>query len=194
MGSTPTLPTNAEVSMKFFLFLMLLLGAAVLVYGASEPRIWGPFFYPLQYRQTIQTYARTNDLDSNLVAAVIYEESRFNAGQQSRAGAIGLMQLLPTTAESVSKSLGESDFSTGTLLDPDRNVRYGTAYLKYLLGKYNGDLDWALAAYNAGETNVDSWLAEKRGDIPFPETDSFVAEVKQSRKMYDTIYGHWYEQ
>ena len=179
--------------MKFGLLLILIVGAAIFFYAASNPSIWGPFFYPLQFREAIKESAVKNNLDPNFVAAVIYEESRFYSGQESRAGAVGLMQLLPATAESVARDLGETDFTPAKLLEPDRNVRYGTHYLRYLLDRF-GDEELALAAYNAGETNVDQWRQEGREEIPFEETRKFVARVRESKDMYDTIYGKWYKE
>lgn len=179
--------------MKSSLFIFLVAGAVLFVYAASNPSIWGPFFYPLQYREAIKKNAAKNDLDPNFVAAVIYEESKFYAGQQSRAGAIGLMQLLPATAESIARDLNEPDFTPDILLEPERNIRYGTHYFRYLLNRF-GDEELALAAYNAGETNVDQWRKEGREEIPFEETRKFVTRVKESKDMYETIYGKWYEE
>jgi soluble lytic murein transglycosylase len=176
--------------MKFFFFLFA--GGAALLYLAAQPTLWGPFVYPLEYRQSIKTYARARNLEPNLVAAVIFEESRFYAGRQSEAGARGLMQIIPATGASLAKQLGETDFTVQSLLEPDRNIRYGTLYLRYLLDKYQGNLDLALAAYNAGETNVDRWRREGLEEIPFAETRTFVQRVKRTKKMYDRIYGEWY--
>lgn len=177
--------------MRFFLILLLLGGLGIYVF--SQPRLWGPVVYPLQHRESIKTYTLNFGLEPNLVAAVIFAESRFFAGRESRAGARGLMQLLPTTAADVADVLGEADYTADSLFEPDRNIRYGTFYLKYLHDKYGGDLDLTLAAYNAGETNVDRWVKENHGEILFAETADFVANVKKAREMYDRIYGKWYE-
>lgn len=180
--------------MRIGLFLFLLAIGVLAVYAASKPKIWGPFVYPLPYRETIKDASKEHSLDPNLVAAVIYEESRFNAGQQSRAGAQGLMQLLPATAASIANQLGETRLAENALFDGERNIKYGTFYLQYLIGKYRSDLNLALAAYNAGETNVDNWQREGLKEIPFAETRQFVERVGHTKTMYDTIYGQWYIQ
>lgn len=179
--------------MRLVMMLLILFGGLFL-YVFSQPTLWGPLVYPLQYREIVKSFATQYSLEPNLVAAVIYAESRFLAGQESRAGALGLMQLLPTTAESIARSLGDNEYTSENLLEPKRNIRYGTYYLKYLLDKYGGDLDLALAAYNAGETNVDRWQKQGMDDFPFQETRDFVAKVRQAKSMYDRIYGKWYEE
>jgi soluble lytic murein transglycosylase len=170
--------------------IILLLGG-LMVYIASQPQVWGPFIYPLQFRPYIKTYAGQYGLDPNLVSAVIFVESRFFPGQVSRAGALGLMQVLPSTAKAIASNLGDKEYTENNLLDPERNIRYGTYYLKYLFDKYKSETDLVLAAYNAGETNVDRWQKDQQG-IAFDETKEFVAKVKQAARMYDTIYGKWY--
>ena len=179
--------------MKLFFVVALLVGAAA-IYVFSQPRLWGPFIYPLQYRDTIRNEAQASELDPNLVAAIIYVESRFYAGQKSHAGALGLMQLLPATAQSVAQSLGEEEVDQDKLLEPERNIRYGTFYFRYLLNRFDQDMDLALAAYNAGETNVDTWRREGQTDIPFPETKEFVRRVHEANEMYETIYETWYKE
>jgi soluble lytic murein transglycosylase len=174
-------------------FLIAIVG--IIIFVGVNPTIWGPFVYPLQYKEHIKKYASEHRLDPNLVAGMIFVESRFNAGQESHAGAVGLMQLLPSTAQSVARQLGEEEpTSKEVLVEPERNIRYGTSYMRYLLNKYGEDLDISLAAYNGGETNVDRWIYEGREDIPFAETRAFVVRVKESKDMYETIYGKWYEE
>ena len=127
---------------------------------------------------------------------MIYQESRFDATARSDAGAVGLMQLLPDTARGIALHTGGGNFHPATdLLNPDLNVRYGCWYLRHLRQKYsvyqNGD-ELALAAYNAGQANVDRWIADTPAGgtvkIPFPETRDYVADVERVQALYRRAY------
>ena len=125
--------------------------------------------YNGKYADIINKHASKNNVDPNLIAAIIQTESSFNPNAKSGAGAAGLMQLMPGTA----KGLGVSNS-----YDPDQNVAGGTKYIASLLKKYNGNLEYALAAYNAGPGNVDKWIkAGKMGNIPFAETKAYAPKV-----------------
>jgi len=143
--------------------------------------------YPLKYQGQIAKYSDEFKIDPSLVSAVIYEESRFNPYSNSEHGAIGLMQLIPETAEYISNKLKDKSFNPYKIADIDQNIRYGVYYLKYLDGKYK-DLDRVLAAYNAGEGNVDKWLAEGDYEVRFKETRNFVDRVKKTRSIYEKLY------
>ena len=130
--------------------------------------------------------ARNYDLDPALLAWVIYQESKFKADAKSRSGAIGLMQLLPDTAKGIAVHTGGTRFRVDDLYDPEINVRYGAWYLRHLLDKYH-DEDTALAAYNAGQQNVDRWRAEGRG-IAFAETRHYVKRVEHLKTLYRRGY------
>lgn len=145
------------------------------------------FKYPLKYQERIVKYSDEFGVESSLISAVIYEESRFNPYSNSHKGAIGLMQLMPDTAEYISRKLKDQSFNPYKIADIDQNIRYGTYYLKYLEGKYK-NLDEVLAAYNAGEGNVDKWLAEANYQIKFEETANFVMRVKKSESIYENLY------
>jgi soluble lytic murein transglycosylase len=148
---------------------------------------------PLRHEDVIRQQASDKGLDPSLIAAVIYVESRFR-DQTSTAGAKGLMQLLPSTADYIAHLSGGTAFEQGDLATPQINIAYGSFYLQYLLRKYRGSEVLALAAYNAGEGKVDEWLAS--GDhftvdgIPFPETREYVGQVLDARKDYRTQYEH----
>src|SRR5205823_13580916 len=144
-----------------------LLGAFALL-QSSKPGWWERLWYPLRYEQIVRGHARNYDLDPALLAAVIYQESKFKADAKSSSGAIGLMQLLPDTAKGIALHTGGSRFRVHDLYNPEINIRYGAWYLRHLLDKY-GDERTALAAYNAGQENVDEWRREGRG-IAFSET------------------------
>ena len=132
-------------------------------------------------------HAHNYDLNPALLAAVIEDESKFNADARSSAGAIGLMQLQPATAKGIALRTGGSKFVLSDLYNPEINVRYGAWYLHHLIEKY-GDERLALAAYNAGQENVDRWRAEG-GGIRFPETRHYVARVEELKSIYRRAYG-----
>jgi soluble lytic murein transglycosylase len=170
--------------------------AGFLVVRAEQPGWWVRLWYPLDYAPVVSGNARLYHLDPALVAAVIYEESQFDPKARSGAGAIGLMQLLPDTARGIAVHTGGTKFDPATdLLDPDLNVRYGCWYLRHLRQKYgvykNGD-ELALAAYNAGQANVDRWIADTPAGgtvrIPFPETRDYVADVNHVEALYRRAY------
>lgn len=145
---------------------------------------------PLRHDDIIRQQAEEKGVPADLIAAVIYEESRFR-DQTSSAGARGLMQITPATAEYVEDLSGGSTFDQSDLADPDINIRYGTFYLRHLLNQFDGDEVAALAAYNAGETNVFEWGGSDLAisDIPFPETRQYVEDVLDKRDAYRREYG-----
>jgi soluble lytic murein transglycosylase len=165
--------------------VLVLAGAAAWVVE-TEPDVYLRARYPLEYEQVIRTHARNHDLDPALVAAVVYVESRFDPNAESAAGAIGLMQLLPDTAKGIALRTGGDRFVVADLRDPEINVRYGTWYLDHLRERYGG-VPLALAAYHAGQGNVDHWRDEGLG-IVFPETRDYVDEVERVRRVYADAY------
>jgi soluble lytic murein transglycosylase len=152
---------------------------------------------PLRHEDIIRQQAREKGLDPALVAGVIYEESRFR-DQTSHAGARGLMQITPATARFIARDSGGTAFVHDDLATPQINIAYGTYYLRYLLRRYDGNETLAIAAYNAGETNVSRWVAQAGGagefdstrDIPFKETRDYVRHVQQRRADYRDHYAH----
>src|SRR3954462_3558678 len=145
---------------------------------------------PLRHEDIIRQQAADKGLDPALIAGVIFAESRFR-DQTSHAGAKGLMQLMPETADYIARKSGGTAFVQGDLATPQVNIAYGSWYLRYLLEKYDGREVLALAAYNAGEGKVDEWagVAAARGErfrvadpIPFPETRGYVKKVLAARQ------------
>ena len=175
--------------MRRLVFPVAFAAALAIAFGAvklADPPWWDRLWYPLRYEQIVRGHARNYHLDATLLAAVIYEESRFRADARSRAGAIGLMQLLPSTAKGIAVHTGGSRFRVSDLDNPEINVRYGAWYLRHLLDKY-GDERTALAAYNAGQENVDTWRTEGRG-IAFSETRHYVSRVEHLKTLYRRGY------
>jgi soluble lytic murein transglycosylase len=134
----------------------------------------------------VRGHASNYHLNAALLAAVIEEESKFNANARSSAGAIGLMQLQPATAKGIAIRTGGKRFVLSDLYNPEINVRYGAWYLRHLLDRYK-DERTALAAYNAGERNVDGWR-RTGGGIRFPETRAYVSGVERLKGIYRRAY------
>ena len=174
----------------------LVLGAAVIVAAVAggaawvvteEPEWYQQARYPLRYESIVRAHARNYDLRPTLLAAVIYTESKFDADARSTAGAVGLMQLLPDTAKGIATRTGGNRFVVSDLVDPELNVRYGSWYLRNLLDRYD-DVGTALAAYHAGQGNVDRWRRAGVG-IQFPETRTYVARVLAAERVYADAYA-----
>jgi soluble lytic murein transglycosylase len=150
---------------------------------------------PLSDASIIREQAAAKNLDPALIAAVIYAETKFEP-RPSSAGAEGLMQILPSTAYYLARLSGGVSFTAGDLSEPSVNVAYGSYYLRYLLDHYDGDEMLAVAAYNAGLTNVDEWVAHAHAEgtqlsaeaIPFPETREYVRRVLSAQAAYRTTY------
>lgn len=149
--------------------------------------------YPLEYEDAITESASSHGVDPYLVAAVIRSESSWDANATSSQGAQGLMQLMPqTAADMVEKGLVDgSRYSSDNLLDPETNIEFGCAYLSYLLSYFNGATEKAIAAYNAGLGNVDSWTQDEgllHNAITFPETQAYLVRVTMARTRYAELY------
>jgi soluble lytic murein transglycosylase len=166
---------------------LALLGGVAYTVWHRQPEFVQRIRYPLRYEAIVRGHARNYDLDPSLLAAVIYTESRFDANARSQAGAIGLMQLLPETAQGIAVRTGGNGFVVDDLYVPELNVRYGAWYLRHLLDRY-GDERTALAAYHAGQGNVDKWRQEGVG-IQFPETRSYVDKVERVKEIYAETYA-----
>jgi soluble lytic murein transglycosylase len=150
---------------------------------------------PLSDASVIREQASKKRLDPALIAAVIYAETKFDP-RPSAAGAQGLMQILPTTAYFIAHLSGGSRFTAADLATPRINVAYGSYYLRYLLDHYKGNETLAVAAYNGGMANVDSWVSRASAAgrqltvaaIPFGETRAYVQRVMQAQRAYRAAY------
>jgi soluble lytic murein transglycosylase len=145
--------------------------------------------HPLRYEETIRRVSEEHGIEPTFIAGVVYAESRFGHESESHRGAYGLMQILPSTADFISKRSGiEGDFR-----NPKTNLRMGAWYLSYLEERYSGDERLVLAAYNSGEGRVDAWTSDEgfdvRRDIPFAETREYVNDVLEAQKVYRDLYG-----
>ena len=168
---------------------------AALVSGLGEPLV-REITLPLKHDDIIRQQAADKGLDPALIAAVIYEESRFR-DQTSHAGARGLMQITPDTADFIASHSGGYRFKQSDLATPQINIAYGSYYLRYLIDHYGGSETLAVAAYNAGLGNVDRWVEKAGGasefrsaeHIPFPETRAYVENVMNRRGEYRDNYA-----
>lgn len=170
----------------------LLVAAVVIGLGSLDDAV-REMTLPLHHEDIIRQQAADKNLDPALVAAVIYEESRFR-DQTSHAGARGLMQITPDTADFIAKQSGGYRFVQDDLATPQINISYGTYFLRWLLDRYDGNEVEAIAAYNAGHGNVDEWIGRNGGSlksdqIPFPETRAYVDNVLERRGQYRERYG-----
>lgn len=153
--------------------------------------------FPLDYWPMIQTLSQQHDLDPYLVAALVGQESTFDAGIVSSANAIGLMQVLPSTGKRYATKIGVARYSTARLTDAEVNARIGTRYLAELVRMFEGHAHYAIASYNAGETRVARWRRDKADleqdefidDIPFPETQNYVKRILGTAEDYRRLYG-----
>jgi soluble lytic murein transglycosylase len=166
-------------------------GVAILVSRVDLVRAIREITLPLRHDDIIRQQAADKQLDAALIAAVIYEESKFRDDQRSSAGALGLMQITPQTAQLIAHLSGGTQFVTGDLSNPEINISYGSYYLRHLLDRYNGNEIAALAAYNAGTGNVDRWGGDALGvdGIGFPETRAYVEDVLSKRGEYRDKYA-----
>lgn len=153
-------------------------------------------YYPLKHRNYIKKYAHEYQLESSLVAAVINAESGFSLHAISPSNAIGLMQLRLSTADEIASKLNDLEFNEEKLFSAQTNIKYGCFYLNYLIDYYHGNINNALCAYNAGLSNVNSWLKNEEyshdgvnlSHIPFTETRNYIRKINS----YKQIYKHFY--
>ena len=150
--------------------------------------------FPLVYWDSIRKYAAQHDLDPYLIAALVAQESTFDAGVRSSANAWGLMQLVPSTGKKLARAVGVR-FTMASLTNPEINLRLGTLYFSELVSQFGGTY-YALASYNAGDSRVNRWKSERPGldedefidDIPFPETQNYVKRILGTAEDYRRLY------
>ena len=141
--------------------------------------------FPVKYSREVEASSKKYGLDSALVYAVIKTESSFRKDVKSSAGAVGLMQILPSTAKWIAEVNNES-FESNDLFDVGTNVDYGCFYLRYLFDKFE-DVDVVVCAYNAGETKVREWLKDGvliEDRIDYKETKNYLKKVRQNYRVY----------
>lgn len=185
-----------------FVAVLVVLSSAVFV-TEYRPGWYVRWQLPIQYPNYIRTHADNHDLPPTLLAAVIQRESGFDHTARSSAGAVGLMQLTPKTARGIAERTKGDNFTTSDLVDPELSIRYGSWYLAHLHERYRGRENGphpdgkyvlTLAAYNAGQGRVDTWLEDDKdgvlhtSEIPFAETRHYVEAVLQLQRDYERAY------
>jgi soluble lytic murein transglycosylase len=153
--------------------------------------------YPLPWADELRSRAAPHELDPYLVAGLIRQESEFDPKAVSRAGAMGLMQVMPAVGRELARRLGVSGYATSRLHEPDISLRFGTFHLKEALDEFQNNLELTLAAYNAGPSRARTWVTwgdfrepgELVETIPFTETRGYVQSVLRNREMYRKLYG-----
>ena len=161
------------------------------------PRPYWEALFPRAYWSDVRKYSTMNGLDPYLVASLIRQESEFNPAAASRANAIGLMQLLPKTGKTVARQIKLKRYNASQLYTPAVNLQLGTRYFKSMVDKYNGQFEYALAAYNAGSDRVEDWLGQGHyrdaqefvESIPFTETREYVQAILRNANVYRQLYG-----
>lgn len=152
--------------------------------------------YVKEYEEYVYKYSEENDIDPLLTFAIIKVESKFNRNIKSSSGALGLMQLMESTAIEMANEIGQEVVIKESLYNPETNIKIGTKYFATLLKHYDGNELLALAAYNAGMGNVDNWIKEgtieKDGsnieNIPYKETNNYVRKIMRDYKIYKSLY------
>lgn len=173
-----------------------LLICIALFFAAMPNQIQRALFYPVKYPETIVAASEAYDVDEYLICAVIKIESNWQEAAKSPAGAIGLMQMMPQTAEECASRglINSSRYSTYDLANPRTNIMYGTCYLSYLLS-ITSSQDEAIAAYNAGPNAASSWIttatlleSDFSETITYPETRAYLDNVTEAYTQYVKLY------
>lgn len=182
--------------LTFLTVLLTLILVCVALYFMFEPNI-DRALYPREYSELVEKYAKQYDVPENLVYAVMRTESGFDPQAISRVGAVGLMQMMPSTFRWLTEDILVESLEDDALYDPEVSIRYGVFYLRRMYDRY-GDWQTALASYNAGSGRVDGWLEDKtltdwKGDlivdrIPFEETRGYVKKVVKAYDAYSRLY------
>src|SRR3954451_3623385 len=181
---------------RLFLALLAIVGLVVVIGLHPLKHAVEEITLPLKHEDIIRQQSQKKGLDPALVAAVIYQESKF-ADRTSVAGARGLMQITPDTARFIAKQSGGIRFTLQDLGTPQINIAYGTWYLRWLLDRYGERQALAVAAYNAGFGHVDEWVRQaggpdrfdERTNTPFREPRHYVQQVLERRKDYARRYS-----
>ncbi|MDP9727935.1 lytic transglycosylase domain-containing protein [Alicyclobacillus tolerans] len=204
-NSTKRMPRIIFVRRRFLVSLLLLISVFAII---SSNTFWR-WMYPISYQTTIQQSARAVSVDPLLVASIIRVESKFNKNDVSDVGAVGLMQLLPSTASWALQKMNQQNMallrntadSSHSLANPSVNIAIGSWYVAYLIQRFHGNLVAAVAAYNAGPRRVETWLEQGVWNgqlntilnIPVGETRHFVDRVFYNYRLYQHIYGSFPE-
>lgn len=182
---------------RYFVVFIIILCVVAILFGVFRIQdMVLKMIYPQKYAELVNQYAEENDLDPLLVFAIIKAESNFDEDVISNSGAVGLMQLMESTAQEMADDLAIEIPTKEALFDPELNIQIGTYYFAYLLGIYEGNIYLSLTAYNAGIGNVNTWIEEGtiREDgsdienIPYKETNNYVRKIVRDYRIYQDLY------
>ncbi|AWK49752.1 lytic transglycosylase [Clostridium beijerinckii] len=181
---------------KIFCTLIVLI-AVIIAIGVGSKYVIKENFFPYKYKEYVDKYSSQYNLDPLFVLAVIKTESKFDDNAQSHKNAVGLMQITVETGAWAAKEMGFNTFSKDDLYNEEYNIRMGCWYLRRLNDTFDGDLDLTIAAYNAGPTNVNTWLENEKYSsdgksidyIPFGETKKYVDKVDTYYHVYEYLYN-----
>ena len=186
-----------NITKKQIIIVAIILIFCILIAFLNIPIRIQKIIYKKDYEEYVQKYSQQYNVDENLVYALIKAESNFNANAQSSKGAIGLMQLMETTAQDVCKRMDlniSNNELKEKLLEPEINIKIGTKYLSILIQQY-GNVEIAITAYNAGIGTVDNWIEKDiiKADgsnvekIPYKETNNYVRKILRDYKIYTNL-------
>ncbi|MBE7039635.1 MAG: lytic transglycosylase domain-containing protein [Ruminococcaceae bacterium] len=181
-----------KIVRRILVFILIIAISAGFLYSVMKA------VFPLKHENYIEVYSCQYNIDPYLIMGIIKAESNFEHDAVSSKNASGLMQITKSTAEWIADELGINNFEyKRDIISPEINIKMGCFYMDYLLSMYSGREKCALAAYNAGFNNVDSWLLNDKWSkdgktldkIPFPETEKYVSKVSNYRRIYEFLYG-----
>lgn len=180
---------NVEKNIKLWTIICLLL-VCIAAFALRGFIIYK--MYPLDYKEEISDSSAKYALDKYFVCSVICAESHFNKKAVSHTGAVGLMQIMPSTGEWAAKKMGMNDYTDDMLSDPETNIAIGCWYLNYLSDMFDGDRTKIEAAYNAGPAKVQDWIDKgKMGNIPYKDTEKYVETVETNYVIYKGLYENF---
>ena len=183
-------------TIKFLIILIIFLLLYFYLFKVLEiDKIVMKKIYPLKYSEYVEKYAEEYNIDKYLVYAIIKAESNFEESAKSTSNAVGLMQIMESTAIETANKI-ELDITEQDLFDPELNIKLGIKYFTDLLEKYKGNYNLSIIAYNAGIGNVDKWIQEGTikedgsdiENVPFKETNNYVRKILRDYEIYKELY------
>jgi len=183
---------NLKKILKFFIVLIVIVTILIVIFANKNTIM--KMFYIIKYSEYVEKYSKEYVVDKYLIYACIKAESNFNEKAESKKGAKGLMQLMDSTGQEIAKGLNMT-IDNDDLFEPEINIKLGTKYVSRMLQKYE-NTELALAAYNAGSGNVDSWINSGKikadgsdaENIPFKETNNYVRKILKDYRIYKELY------
>ena len=183
---------NLKKILKFFIVLIVIVAILIVIFANKNTIM--KMFYIIKYSEYVEKYSKEYVVDKYLIYAYIKAESNFNEKAESKKGAKGLMQLMDSTGQEIAKGLNMT-IDNDDLFEPEINIKLGTKYVSRMLQKYE-NTELALAAYNAGSGNVDSWINSGKikadgsdaENIPFKETNNYVRKILKDYRIYKELY------